>query len=280
MLIVDSQVHIWGPNTPERPWVPGNWAHAKGPVFGAAALLEEMQVAGVHRACIYPLGMEGYRNDVCLEAAQARPDTFAVVGRVPPDQAQSRGKVRSARRTPGMVGLRFNLREKEVIEVMEAGQLDWVWKEAEEGDVPLSFFALHSMMPMIAGIAERHPRLRIVLDHLGVHPNERDAPAFREFDKFLALAKRPNVVAKLSALACMTTDAYPFANLHSYVRQTYDAFGPQRLFWGSDLTRMHLASQCTYRQAVTMMTEEIAWLNEADKRLIMGQALCDWLGWK
>jgi hypothetical protein len=53
-------------------------------------------------------------------------------------------------------------------------------------------------------------------------------------------------------------------------------FGPQRMFWGTDLARL----PCTYRQAVTMFTEEIPWLTHEDKEWIMGRALCGWLGWR
>ena len=36
---------------------------------------------------------------------------------------------------------------------------------------------------------------------------------------------------------------------------------------------------CTYRQGVTLFTEELPWLKGADLELVMGRALCDWLGW-
>ena len=55
-----------------------------------------------------------------------------------------------------------------------------------------------------------------------------------------------------------------------------DAFGPQRCFWGTDITRM----PCSYRQCVTRFTEELPWLQGCDKELMMGDAICDWLGWK
>jgi predicted TIM-barrel fold metal-dependent hydrolase len=80
---------------------------------------------------------------------------------------------------------------------------------------------------------------------------------------------------KVSALPGYTTAPYPYLNLHDHVRRVYDAFGPQRMFWGSDLTRL----KCSYRQCVTMFTEEMPWLTTNDLELIMGRALCDWLDW-
>ena len=57
--------------------------------------------------------------------------------------------------------------------------------------------------------------------------------------------------------------------------QIDDAFGPARMFWGTDITKM----PCSWRQCVTMFTEELPWLPERDKDLIMGQAVCAWWGW-
>jgi hypothetical protein len=63
--------------------------------------------------------------------------------------------------------------------------------------------------------------------------------------------------------------------VHPYLRRAFDAFGPRRLFWGTDLTKL----PCTYRQAVTMFTEEIPWLTASDQEWIMGRGICEWLGW-
>ena len=49
----------------------------------------------------------------------------------------------------------------------------------------------------------------------------------------------------------------------------------RRMFWGTDLSKL----SCTYRQAVTMITEEIDWMSPDDKAWIMGLAVCQWTGW-
>ena len=91
----------------------------------------------------------------------------------------------------------------------------------------------------------------------------------------LALAKFPNVAVKATGAPGYSSEAYPFRSMHTYLRQIYDAFGPERMFWGTDISKM----PCSWRQCVTMFTEELPWLNERDKTLIMGDALCAWWGW-
>jgi L-fuconolactonase len=275
MLIVDGQVHTWAASTPERPWPASEEAHRAVPLT-TDDLLQEMNAAGVDRAVLVPPGWEGARNDLALAAAQANPQRFAVMGRIRPDLlSKSQGVLLNWRAQPGMLGVRLALNNAGADKFLASGKLDWLWREAETAGVPLMILVRHSAVHYIDAIAERHPRLKIVMDHFALHSKHRDAEAFRDFDKLLAIAKRPNVAAKASALPCYSSDAYPYRALHPYIRQAYDAFGPKRLFWGTDLSR----SPISYRLQVTMFTEEIPWLSTEDKTWIMGRGICEWLGW-
>ena len=82
-------------------------------------------------------------------------------------------------------------------------------------------------------------------------------------------------MVKASGIPAIATDAYPYRSLHHHLRAVYDAFGAQRVFWGTDLTRL----PCTYRQALTLFSEELPWLSDADKEWTMGRGVCEWLGW-
>ena len=55
MLIADSQVHLWGADTPDRPWPPGRAAQAQKPYpIDKETLLFQMDLAGVSRIVIVP----------------------------------------------------------------------------------------------------------------------------------------------------------------------------------------------------------------------------------
>ena len=134
--------------------------------------------------------------------------------------------------------------------------------------------APHSL-PLIDAIAARYPTLRLVIDHLGLVRPKLDHEAFAHLSGLLALAKRPNIAVKASAVTDYSGEPYPFPILHGYLRQVFDAFGPKRMFWGTDLTGI----PCTYRQAITMFTEELRWLRGDDLEWVMGRGICEWLGW-
>jgi predicted TIM-barrel fold metal-dependent hydrolase len=131
------------------------------------------------------------------------------------------------------------------------------------------------LLPAVDHIAERHPGLKLVIDHLALAREAKDEAAFADLPQLLALARRPNVAAKASALPRYSSEPYPYSKLHPYLRRVFEAFGPKRLFWGTDLTGI----PCTYRQAIALFTEELPWLRGEDLEWVMGRGICEWLGW-
>lgn len=275
MIIVDSQVHVWGADTPDRPWPPGRTHHAQKPYPVTHDMVRaEMDAASVARVVLVPPSWEGDRNDLALAAARAHPDRFAVMGRLAIERPESRALVSGWRRQPGMLGLRFTFHLPEQKVWLEDGTADWLWAAAEREGLPVMVFPPGSLAAIDA-IAARHPGLRLVIDHLALWGAQKDEGVYEDLPRLVAMARHPNVAVKASALPCYSTQPYPFRGLHPLIRAVYDAYGPRRMFWGTDLTRL----TCPYRQAVTLFTEELPWLPPADLEWIMGRAVCEWLGW-
>lgn len=275
MFIVDAQVHIWAANTPERPWQEGENVHSEVPL-GADELLRDMDAAGVQRAVLVPPSLDANRNDLVLEAARLHPDRFAAMGRLDIKAPGARGLIANWRKQPGMLGLRYSFNRPQRLLALTEGYLDWLWEEAEKAGVPIMVLVTHAGVHLIDRVAERHPGLKLVMCHFALSDGKLDEEAFHDLEELLMIAKRPNVSVKASALPCYTRDTYPYRRLHPYIRRVYDAFGPRRMFWGTDLSRL----PCSCRQAITMFTEEIPWFTTEDKEWIMGRGLCEWLGWK
>jgi hypothetical protein len=89
----------------------------------------------------------------------------------------------------------------------------------------------------------------------------------------IGLAKYPNVFVKLTSLPSSSSEDHPYRNIHPHLKRLIDAFGPRRCFWGTDLSAMLSRTKCTYRQAVTMFTEEIDFLSNEDLEFVMGRGL-------
>jgi predicted TIM-barrel fold metal-dependent hydrolase len=92
-----------------------------------------------------------------------------------------------------------------------------------------------------------------------------------------ALAKYPNVSVKLSSIPLFSSEPYPFRDVNPSIRRLFEAYGPRRCFWGTDVTNSY--AKATYRQRVTHFTEALDFLSEDDKDWIMGRAILERLGW-
>ncbi|MDP8921588.1 MAG: amidohydrolase [Chloroflexota bacterium] len=271
MLIVDAQVHIWGAGPPTTR------SHRQVEVFSAEELLKGMDEAGVDAAVIHPPGWDPNSSKLATQAVLRYPNRFAILGNFPLDRPESRELVDGWKSRPGMLGLRFTFHGQRERNWRTDGTIDWLWPAAERAGVPIALQAV-DFLPVVGRVAERHPGLRLIVDHLGGRggtTTATDAEAFEKLPELLALAKYPNVAVKATGAPNYSSEPYPFRSIHPYLRQIYDAFGPERMFWGTDISRM----RCSYRECVTFFTEELPWLAERDKELIMGRALLAWLDW-
>jgi predicted TIM-barrel fold metal-dependent hydrolase len=274
MLIIDSQVHIWAPETRDRPWATENAAKPHRPEpLGHEELLREMDVAGVYRVICVPPTWEGGRNDTSLEAARLYPDRFAVMGRLALDQPSSRERLATWKTQPGMLGIRASRADPDQ-SWLDDGTADWFWHAAERHNVPVMVFA-RQHVAKVGAIAQRHPGLRLIIDHMGLSGEVKGKPLGPAVDALLKLAPLNNVAVKASALPCYVTESYPFPTLHLQIHRVVEAFGPRRVFWGTDLSQL----PCPYRQAVTLFTEELNFLSPVDKEWIMGRGIAEWLNW-
>jgi predicted TIM-barrel fold metal-dependent hydrolase len=272
MHILDSQVHVWGDDSPARPWPPGRAAH-RVPAVGADEMIAAMDRAGVARAVIVPPSWEGDRNDVALAAAAKYPGRFSVMGRIPVETRAEAHRLRAWRDQPGMLGVRVTLHRSPWLEAFDAGAVDWFWGEAERASLPVMVYAPRRARSL-GSVAERHRGLQIVVDHLAIPVELTGDAAFAELDDVLAFAAHPNVAVKVSAMPCHSREPYPFGDLHVHLRRVFDAFGPSRMLFGSDYSRL----PCSYQDAIRLFTEALEFLSPADREEIMGAAAARWLG--
>jgi predicted TIM-barrel fold metal-dependent hydrolase len=275
MIIIDSQVHIWGPETLDKPYVTENASkpHRAAPLR-AEELLRVMDDAGVRRTVAVPPTWEGFSNEESLRAARLYPDRFAVMGRLAINKPESRGLMATWKNQPGMLGVRMAFHQGQAKVWLEDGTADWLWDAAERYDVPIMAFAPHAVQ-RLGEIAERHPGLRLIVDHMGLSSELKGKPLGPAVENVIKLARLPNVAVKVSTLPCYVNEPYPFPSLHPLVRRVVDAFGPRRCFWGTDLSHL----PCPYKQCLTLFTEAMKSLSTTELEWVMGRGIAEWLDW-
>ena len=274
-LVVDSQVHLWKAESDDWKWIPGMQPQMPEP-FTIEKLVPLMDEAGVDRVVIVPPSWPGDRNDYALEAVRRYPDRFAVMGRIPLKNPQSAALLPKWKEQKGMLGVRVTFLGPAAAWLTD-GTADWFWPAAEKASLPVMFLTAGRSAAM-ARVAERHPQLTLIADHMGVAAEVMRAGKLNDaIDQTVSLAKFPNVSVKLSAAPNNSTQPYPFADFTDSIRRLFDAYGPQRCYWGTDITNGF--AKATYKQRVAHFTEELKFLSEADKDWVMGRAIVERLKW-
>ena len=271
MQIIDAQIHLWGSG------LPSNMSHRQVTSFTPETAVQMMNEAGVDGAVIHPPGWDPGSMDMAFKAVADYPGRFAILGSPSLDDPGTKQHITTWREQPGMLGLRYTFLDEASRERLHSGALDWMLAAAEQAGVPISALATDSLAEF-GRIAERHPGLRITIDHLGGRgglTTLKDHEAMTHMPELLTLARHPNIAVKATGAPGYSAESYPFPIMQGYLRQIFDAFGPERVFWGTDITKM----PCSWRACVTMFTEELNWLSEDDKRLIMSDGVLAWWGW-
>jgi predicted TIM-barrel fold metal-dependent hydrolase len=221
-LIVDSQTHLWLANTPERPWF-GKEAQLPEP-FTIERLLSIIDEAGVDRVVLVPPTLEGERIDYVQEAVKRCPGRFGIMCRIAIDKPERASKLPAWRDQAGVLGVRLNYGSP----WLTNGTADWFWPAAEKANLPVMLLT-NGQNSLIGPIAERHPGLTIIIDHMGI------STAFMrttqtwgdEIDNAVAgLARYPNVSVKLSSIPLFSTEPYPWRDTIPHIHRLYDVFGP------------------------------------------------------
>lgn len=274
-MIVDAQVHLWKAESPDWRWVPGMKPQMPEP-FTIEKLVPLMDAAGVDRAVIVPPSWPGDRNDYGLEAARRHPDRFRVMGRIPLKDPSSAALLPKWKEQPGMVGVRVTFLGPAGAWLTD-GTADWFWPAVEKAGLPVMFLSSGQTF-RFERIAERHPQLTLIVDHMGVAGDiVKEGKLGDAIGQTAALAKFPNVSVKLSAAPNNSTEPYPFRDFTPHIKRLFDAYGPDRCYWGTDMTNGF--DKATYQQRITHFTQELPFLSEQDKNLIMGRAILARLGW-
>lgn len=270
--IIDAQVHVWGPATPDRPWPAGRGKPQRPVPLSAEDLLVEMEQAGVDQVVLVPPSWQGDQNDFALEAARKYPDRFAVMGRFDV-LSEHRPEVLRTWREPGMLGVRLTLHDSEGARALAEEKIDWFWAAAADNAVPVMVYA-PGALAAVAEVAARFPRLSLTVCHAGLPIDVREPRLWSELEHLWPLAEYDNVAVKASALPTYVEESWPFREVQKVVRRMVDTFGMERVFWGSDLSRL----TCPYGELVRFF-RDLDFPTDGEKEWVLGRGIAEWLRW-
>jgi predicted TIM-barrel fold metal-dependent hydrolase len=232
-------------------------------------LIEAMEGVGVDAALLVSPRIYGDDNGYALEAARRHPRRFGVIGRVDPLSDDLEARLAGWRSQPGALGLRLVIVSEEERQSFLQDRLDPFFASAERQGVPLCIYP-PGLLGQVALVADMHPGLTLVIDHLGLYQPPALAPgadSFEHLPELLRLARCENVSVKLSGLPNISTERFPFTDLWPRIHPVLNAFGSARALWGSDITRVD--NRHPYADSIAYL-RDTGELSESDRAMILG----------
>jgi predicted TIM-barrel fold metal-dependent hydrolase len=129
----------------------------------------------------------------------------------------------------------------------------------------------------IGEVAARHPRLRIILDHLGARTLQKDDALRPQIESTARLAEHPNIHVKLTLVPVFSTAPYPYKNIQPSIHRLLEAYGPRRCFWGTDASAMLQRTSCSYAGCAVHRAH--GFHVQDGPEWVMGRGLAECLDW-
>ena len=246
--IVDSHVHFWKPSQFRYDWLeqiaPLNRPFGPGDLQQAVAGVDLAGVIFVQADCAPDQGLAEAWWVASLNA-RATP-IKGIVAFAPLEQgAAARVALDALARIPLVTGIRRLIQSEANGFALQASFVDGVRLLADY-DLPFDLCVLHHQLPDVIALVKHCPNVRFVLDHLG-KPDIADSEIDIWRQNINRLAQFENVSCKLSGFV---SEAAPVkwkpADLRPYVEHTLEAFGTERLMFGSNYPICTLAGTYTY----------------------------------
>jgi len=234
-MIIDAHQHVWDLDRSPYPWL-GPQVPQWNRTFTFEELRPHLRRNAVTATVMVQSDDHDADTDLMREVADAHPEVVGIVAYVPLDRPAVAGeRLAELRRDDRVVGVR-NL-------IHDLPDPDWILRpEVDEGlsileaaGVTFDYVAvLPRHLEHVPTLAERHPDLRIVIDHLSKPPiGEVEREPW--WSLIAAAAEAPLVHAKVSGLyPGASPESWTTSGVRAFVERALELFGPSRLMYGGD----------------------------------------------
>ena len=265
MPIIDPHVHVWK-NDPAFPW-PAENQNPPAEDRTAEMLLENMAANGVEKTVLVQVIHYRWDNSYIAHVIQQYPDKFMAVGRVNPEDPANADHLSMWTEERGLHGVRLSPGADASGDWFKGPLMDPLFARAEALGVPLLLLTRPSRLLDLARLLENYPDLDVCIDHMAdVHPDDEEGLGI-----LTDMARFPRVYVKISHTWSISSQAYPWSDTHALVDKVYQAFGAQRIMWGTDWPVC--LGKAEYAQALSVVRDEMTFIAPDDLEWILGKTV-------
>lgn len=276
--IIDAHQHIWEPARARYDWLGPEFK----PIDRAMSfddVRDDLAACGVTHTVQVQSADNAEDTDLMVESAHVNPEVVGIVGYAPLERPDAVAEtIAGWQSSPLMVGVRtliHNLPDPDYLLRSEVGEsLDLISRAGLTFDVVA---VLPRHLEIIPELAQRHPDLKLVIDHLAKPPiGALDGSGW--WDAIVRASEHPTVYAKVSGLYSAVGDLGQWTT--ESIRPVFDhavqAFSPQRLMYGGDWPISVLAGG--YRRVWNGLLPLFDSLDVGDRQLILAGTALEFYG--
>ncbi|MEO7145285.1 MAG: amidohydrolase family protein [Bryobacteraceae bacterium] len=263
---IDSHVHVWTNERGAYPQVPGAQEY-RPERFTPRDFLAHARPNGVTRAALVQMSFYGFDNSYLVDSLHAHPGVFsgiAVVDSAAPQpdsvmQTLAGSGVRGFRITPGNSPQGW----------LDTAGMAAMWRCGGERRLAMCPLINPEALPAVGSMCDRFPETPVVIDHLARIGADGE---LGDFDTRLlcSLAKHKNIYIKVSAFYALGRKQAPYTDLAPMIRRVFEAYGPQRLMWGSDCP-FQVEDGHTYADSIALIREGLPFLSDEDRAWLLAE---------
>lgn len=272
-VTIDSQVHAYERDSPERPWARSLAGPAEVTGDDMVAAMDAVGVDGA--LLVSPYSMYRYDASYALEVHASHPGRFGLIRPFDPRAADVAEQIATWAASPGVVGARIMVADRTRAD--DTG-LDRIVTAAAKHGLPVNVLCWGNVS-LLAELARRNPDAQLVVDHVGLmQPFAPPPPSdpFSDLANVLSLAQFDNVAIKISGACTLSHQPFPYHDIWDPLYRIFEAFGFDRCLWGTDWTRA--VELLTYEQGVQAfrITDR---LSDSERAALMGGSLSHIYRW-
>ncbi|WP_250437683.1 amidohydrolase family protein [Caballeronia sp. ATUFL_F2_KS9A] len=271
MNIIDIHPHIISDDEKRYPPAPlfgkrSDWSQERPNTV--EALIEAMDEAGVAKAAVvHSSTTYGFDNSYVVDGCNQYKDRLIAVGSVDMLADDVQTVIRNWA-DQGLAGLRIFTGGS--TKDFDPSELDnprsfRAWEMLAELKLPMCIQTGSVGLPQVRMLAEKFPNVNIILDHLA-RPDVLDGPPYANAAGLFALRDLPNVYMKLTPRIFGDVKKEK-ASAETFFPRVVEAFGAQRLAWGSNFP----TSTGTLNEILATAQQGLACLSDEDRAWVFGK---------
>jgi predicted TIM-barrel fold metal-dependent hydrolase len=263
---IDAHAHVWSDDFDRYPLAPAISVAEMSPRrFLPEELLASARSSLVSRVLLIQMSYYGRDNRYMLDTIRSGPETFRGIAVIDHRSGECLAEMRRLR-TLGVRGIRISRAAGDSADWPETGEYGPLFEYAAREGLAVCPLIDPEALPALSRMCARFPATCVIIDHMsriGMAGPVQD----EQVENLCGLARFPDVRIKVSAFYALGLKRPPHADLAELIRRLCEAYGPERLLWGSDCP-FQLVEE-SYEDSISLVRDRLDFLSPEDRQWIL-----------